>query len=225
MDCLALWNTHFPQLAASEDPEIQRLISRSHSATFPPNTTVFSKGSACENYLLLTEGRVKVVLFTESGREAVLYRVLPGETCVLTTSCLLSMNRYHAEGITETTISALLISHQYFTQALDRSAQFRQFVFTDLGNRFADVIAHMEHIKFSSIDQRLAEALLKHADPNLRVTATHQVLANDIGSAREVVSRHLKRYESGGTLELHRGYLRIKDAAQLSALARRGVVK
>lgn len=222
MNSSALWQQHFSELAQSADPEIKRLITHAHQVTLPPETTVFSKGSTCENYLLLAEGRVKVVLFTDSGREALLYRVLPGETCVLTTSCMLSHNRYNAEGITETQVSALLVSHQYFNRALDRSSAFRQFVFTDLGNRFADVIAHMERIKFTSIEQRLAEALLRHVDAKQQVHVTHQILANEIGSAREVVSRHLKRMENDGLLELHRGFSQLKDPQRLRALSLNG---
>jgi len=219
MDKQDLWTKHFPELAQSVDEEIQQIVYRSQCVTVPAKTTVFAKGTACENYLLVADGRVKVVVFTESGREAVLYRVLPGETCVLTTSCLLASTQYNAEGITETATTALLIDQQQFQKALDHSAIFRRFVFADLGKRFADVIEHLEQIKFTNIDQRLAKALLKHADDGLQVRVTHQDLANEISSGREVVSRHLKRYEVQGLLELHRGYLNVKEREKLEAVA------
>ena len=175
----------------------------------PPQKTVFSPGALCENYLLVIEGSVRTHLLTESGREVVLYHVRPGESCVLTTSCLIGHTRYPAEGVTEKQVTALVVPAEVFHTTLDHSAVFRRFVFDNLAHRLADVMARMEEVAFGSIQARLAQALLD-SDQN-PVQTTHQELAAELGTAREVVSRHLKRFEERGWLRLGRGLIQIVD--------------
>ncbi len=220
MDKTQLWQQHFPALATSDDTQVQTLIRSSKLAQLPADTCVFSSGQACEHYLLVASGRVKVVLYAESGREVVLYRVLPGETCVLTTACLLGQTHYIAEGITESEVSALMVHHEDFQAALHTSPAFRNFVFADMGKRFADVIARMERIKFGPVESRLAAALISTWDthkPHIQVT--HQTLANEVGTAREVVSRYLKRFEAEGLIRLKRGHIELLDLPGLRKLA------
>jgi CRP/FNR family transcriptional regulator len=210
------WQDCFPELSQSQDPIIQQLLKSAHSTTLPPGKTVFRRGSTCENYLLIAKGRVKTFLISASGREILLYHVNPGESCVLTTSCLLGGDAYPAEGITETSVDALMIHRKAFDQALGQSTQFRQFVFANMGKRFADVIARMEALNFTHIDARLAQTLLQHANGQTYLMITHQSLADEMGTAREVVSRHLKSFEQQGLIKLGRGEIRILNPKQLN---------
>jgi CRP/FNR family transcriptional regulator len=164
-----------------------------------------------------------VQLLSDTGREIVLYRVSPGESCVLTTSCLLGGERYPAEGITEAPVRALTISAGQFAQALHQSDTFRRFVFANLGRRFADVIRHMQEIAFGNLDRRLAELLLSRVARTGTLTVTHQEIAVELGTAREVVSRHLKHYEANGWVALRRGRLELLDIAALQQLAANGL--
>jgi CRP/FNR family transcriptional regulator len=164
---------------------------------------VFYPGKICENYLLILSGSVKAQIISPDGREILLYHVCSGDSCVLTTSCLLGDNNYPAEGYTETEVSAFAIPAHIFHRCLEQSTFFREFVFRNFSQRLADVIKRMESISFGSIDQKLASALLASGETTLR--KTHNELALELGSAREVVSRHLKRFESYGLLTLSRG--------------------
>jgi CRP/FNR family transcriptional regulator len=146
---------------------------------------------------------VKAQIISPDGREILLYHVCSGDSCVLTTSCLLGDNNYPAEGYTETEVSAFAIPANIFHRCLEQSTFFREFVFRNFSQRLADVIKRMESISFGSIDQKLASALLASGETTLR--KTHNELALELGSAREVVSRHLKRFESYGWLTLSRG--------------------
>ena len=217
------WQRWFPEIAVTADPAVVALMTNAHAVSFPAGRAVFQVGSACQHYLLVTEGVVRVQLLSDTGREIVLYRVSPGGSCVLTTSCLLGGERYPAEGITEAPVRALTISAGQFAQALHQSDTFRRFVFANLGRRFADVIRHMQEIAFGNLDRRLAELLLSRVARTGTLTVTHQEIAVELGTAREVVSRHLKHYEANGWVALRRGRLELLDMAALQQLAANGL--
>lgn len=181
-------------------------------------TTVFDIGNSCEQYLLITKGSVGVKMLTKNGKSVLLYRVKPGQSCIITTSCLLGDSRYPSFGITETAVEALSMPHPVFARALDESSLFRQFVFNGLGQRLADVMQRLELINFTSIDNRLASALLARAEQSSPILVTHQALAEEVGSAREVISRHLKKMEAKALLKLERGTIVLKNTDELSKL-------
>jgi len=207
--------TQFPTLyqALAEVP-----LSTYQLMQVPANTTIFDIGSACEQYLLLSKGSVGVKMLTKNGKSVLLYRVQPGQSCIITTSCLLGNSRYPSFGETESDIEALGIPRQAFAKALDESGQFRHFVFDGLSQRLADVMQRLELINFTSIDSRLADALLTRATTDGRLETTHEALAEEVGTAREVISRHLKKLETQGILTLERGIIQIKNSSALTAL-------
>jgi len=212
-----LWQQHFPDFAATEDTALSALMAAASLVTMPAGQQVFYPGKVCENYLLMLAGSVKAQIMSADGREVLLYHVRPGDSCVLTTSCLLGSNEYPAEGYTETTITAFAIPAAVFHRTLEHSAFFREFVFKSFSKRLTDVIRRMEALSFDSIDQKLAKALL--AEQNPRIYKTHHELAQEMGSVREVVSRHLKRFESWGWLALSRGCIEIIHVDALRKVA------
>lgn len=185
---------------------IQPLLKLGQTIKIPANQPIFHRGDLCESYFLVISGSVKVLITAVSGREIVLYHVGAGESCVLTTSCLMAGDNYPAEGISETEVTALVFDKATFHRSLQRSKTFRQFVFADLGKRFSGVILRIEQVSFSGVEARLAEHLLSHSP---LVSATHQMLATDIGSAREVVSRQLKQFEINGWVKLGRARIEV----------------
>lgn len=212
-DKWALWQRSFPGLAAA--PDARRLAADAHLVTLRAGQTVFRTGSACDDYLLVVDGCVKVLLTTESGREVVLYRVRSGESCILTTSCLIAGQHYPAQGITEDEVTAFALGRERFQRQIDHSSAFRAFVFDNFSRRLAEVIARMEQVAFGAVDARLARVLLARGSP---VTATHEALAAELGTAREVVSRHLKRFEAEGWVRLGRGSIEVLQPAVLARL-------
>ena len=198
-----LWQSHFPEFFSTTDKVIKQLMDAAIVVNLSARQQVFYPGKICENYLLILSGSVKAQIISPDGKEILLYHVCSGDSCVLTTSCLLGDNNYPAEGYTETEVSAFAIPAHIFHRCLEQSTFFREFVFRNFSQRLADVIKRMESISFGSIDQKLASALLASGETTLR--KTHNELALELGSAREVVSRHLKRFESYGWLTLSRG--------------------
>jgi CRP/FNR family transcriptional regulator len=178
---------------------------------------VFHAGDACQAFLLLLDGEVRVQLTSEGGREVTLYRIGPGGSCILTTSCLLSHEHYPAEAIAESDVEAVAIPMNAFQEALETSQFFRQFVFDGFSSRLTNVIRKIEQIAFTGIDARLATLLLDLDDRGVE-TVTHQDLAVELGTAREVVSRHLKRFENAGWVRLGRGRITLTDREHLESM-------
>ena len=213
------WREILPALESGADETALELFDSSNVITVPENTTVFSQGDTCKNYLIVLDGKLKVFTRAENGREIVLYRLSGGDSCVLTTSCLFSHKNYPAEGETETMVKALAIPASKFEAALQKSASFRAQVFSAFSSHLSDMIVLVEEVAFGKLDVRLAKHLLAQRDENDTLTATHQNIATELGSAREVISRLLKELESRGLVEVNRGKILVRDVAGLQALA------
>lgn len=180
---------------------------------------VFHQGEACNNYYIVTEGCIKVFARSAGGKEIVLYRVEPGDICVLTTSCMLSGSRYPADAVAESDVTAIALPRPDFERLMRESEEFRTFVLSSFGNRLAGLVTLVEQVALESIEQRLAGFLLERCDPaSGLLEATHQDIAMEIGSAREVVSRQLKTLEGRGWVSLARGSVTIRDRDALATL-------
>jgi CRP/FNR family transcriptional regulator, anaerobic regulatory protein len=210
------WAACFPAFARAPEPEVRRMLDGAARVELPENTWVFRAGTNCAHYLLATAGRIRVQLTGINGREVALYRVEGGHSCILTTACMLSGERYPAEAWTETPVRALAIERGAFQSALDSSAEFRRFVFTNFSARLADVLRRMDDLLFAPIDGRLADCILDAERRDALTSITHQDIAVELGTAREVVSRHLKRFEARGWIRLGRGAIEILDTAALA---------
>lgn len=186
--------------------------------TVPAGTRVFAPGQRADALLLLLSGTVRVQQLSEAGREVLLYRVHAGESCILTTACMLAEEDYAAEGIAETGVAAVAVPRALFDDLAGRSPAFRAFVFRAYARRIADLFALIDDIVSRRMDVRLAERLLALARDG-RVQATHQVLAAELGTAREVVSRILGEFQRRGWVEQARGELRLTAPAALERLA------
>jgi len=214
------WTASVPAIASLEPETRARLRSLARPVSAPAGTRIFGEGSACHAYLILLSGQLRVQKLSENGREIVLYRVGAGETCIVTTACLMSGTGYDAEGIAETEIRAQALPIEGFRELLARSAGFREFVFKAYGTRITDLLLLIEEVAFGRIDQRLAACLLEISKGKDRLEATHQELAVELGTAREVVSRQLKEFERRGWVTLGRGHLQLKNLSALDALAK-----
>lgn len=207
-----------PELSSADETVSDQLLAAAQVVSLDRDRFVFHAGDLCNAFLILLEGEVRVQLTSAGGREVTLYRIAPGGSCLLTTSCLLSQEHYPAEAVAESAIRALAIPTPAFQAALENSPSFRKFVFDGFSSRLTSVIQRIEQIAFTSIDARLSAALLELDEKGVR-KITHQDLAVELGTAREVVSRHLKRFETEGWVSLGRGRISVTDKARLEALA------
>lgn len=217
------WTTPFPGLAQLAPDLRQALQDQSRLLTLPEGARVFGPGQRPENYLLLLAGMVKVQQFSETGRAIVLYRIAPGESCILTTAGLLGGDEYPAEAITESDVRAVAIPRGLFDTLISQSSLFRRFVFADFGQRITGLIRLIDEISFIRMDLRLAQKLLGLAGASNEVTLTQQQLATELGTAREVVSRVLTELHRRGWLLVERGRVVFTNRAALEEFARHAV--
>jgi CRP/FNR family transcriptional regulator len=200
-------------------PDIRRMLTdRSQVVRMPEGTVIFGPGKSPENMLLLLEGTVRVQQLAENGREVVLYRVTAGESCVMTTACMLAYEDYSAEGIAETDVVAAAVPRAVFDELVATSKDFRTFVFTAYSRRMTDLFHVIEDIAFRRMDIRLAQKIAERAEQG-SLRATHAQLAAELGTAREVVSRQLAEFQRRGWVDLGRGTVTILDADALEQLA------
>ncbi|MEH6579538.1 MAG: Crp/Fnr family transcriptional regulator [Amphritea sp.] len=209
----------FPLLADLDAPG-QAIISRAKKVQLPANQIVFHQGDQCGHYIIVVEGTVKVLGRNESGREIVLYRIEQQGSCVLTTSCLLAGDLYPAEGITETKVTAFLIPQHDFQQALTESETLRRFIFDSYGERLARMISLVQEIAFERIEKRLARYLLEHVGAGFVLLRSHQEIADELGTAREVVSRQLKTFEQKDWLALGRNQVMFLNKTALDTCSK-----
>ena len=210
--------TAVPELEDADEAMLDRLLENAKIVKLDHDRFVFHAGDLCQAFLILLDGEVRVQLTSESGREVTLYRIGPGGSCILTTSCLLSNENYPAEAIAESDIEAMAIPVSSFQSTLEESQWFRRFVFDGFSTRLTSVIQKIEQIAFTAIDVRLAGVLLE-LDRKGVEKITHQDIAVELGTAREVVSRHLKRFESEGWVRLGRGQVSLVDRPRIEAMA------
>ena len=214
------WRQFLPELEKSADDMVCQLFDNSNVISLAADATVFHQGDACSNYLIILDGKVKVFTRAENGREILLYRLFTGDSCVLTTSCLFGNKNYPAEGKTETPVTALAILVAQFNKALQQSTTFRELVFSAFSSHLSDLITLVEEVAFGKIDVRLAKYLLNQCDDENTVASTHQNIATELGSAREVISRQLKELESKGYIIINRGNIKIIDLTALQDITK-----
>lgn len=213
------WVNSFPDLQELPAEDLRILTGRAAVMTLPAGTTVFAPGVQPDHFLLVLDGSVRVQQVSQSGREIVLYRVRGGDACIMTTACLFSGENYSAEGITETEVTAAAIPKDAFEEAIARSPGFRRIVFADYSNRLSDLMHVVEDVAFERLDKRLAKHLLAAANGNGEITATHQDIASELGTAREVIGRLLKEFDRRGWVTLTRGKITLVDRPELERAA------
>lgn len=210
----------FPALAQAPRPFLEALVRESALTRAPAGVEVCGEGQSCTALAMVLEGQVRVAKLGGSGREITLYRIHPGDSCVLTTSCILSAQPFPAVAVTETEVEALFVPAAQVRAWLERYDAWRALIFGLVARRLGAVISLVEEVAFRRLDERLARLLLELAARHgSEVPVTHQRLADELGSSREVVSRTLKDLERQGLVAVARGRVRVQDPAGLERLA------
>jgi CRP/FNR family transcriptional regulator, anaerobic regulatory protein len=212
----------FPALAGLAPALAARLASEAQLLRVPAGAVIFDANQPCRGFPLLLEGAVRVSMSAPSGREILLYRVEPGQGCILSGGCLLGHSDYAARGVAEGDVALANLPPALFNELLLAHEPFRRFVFGMYGERLAEVMTLVEEVAFRRLDERLAQLLI-HRGPV--IAATHQKLADELGSVREIVSRLLRSFEQRGWVKLERERVTVTDPKALSQLAAGSAVK
>ena len=192
------------------DQAIRLLSENAVIQNVPANQRLFSSGDPAENFVLIANGSAKVQISTKSGREMILFRLSAGESCALTTSCLLANSPYYAEGVSETEIGLITIPAAAFRQVLGQFPNLALYLIDDYAARIGQLTGVIDRLISRDLSGELKNFLLDQVNQAGIVNFSHQKIAEELGSSREVISRKLKRMESSGLIKLSRGkiYLR-----------------
>ena len=208
----------YPALEGLGEAAFTGLLERAQVLRVPAGTPMFGEGSPCRQFPLVLAGSIRVSKCSE-GRELQLYRVEPGESCVLTSGCLVGARDYPATGVVERDARLVVLPRAVFDELMATHPPFRQYVFSLFAERLAELMALVEAVAFHRLDRRLAAALLGRGRV---VTMTHQQLADEVGSVREIVTRVLRGFADLGLVRSSRGAIEVLDAAALRRVAEGG---
>ncbi len=212
------WIAAIPALRSLESDSLALLRASVMRVDLPKGKVIFRPGDECGKFPFVASGCVRVQRLTDSGREIVLYRVAPNETCILSVASLISADLLAAEAVAETDVVAHVLPAPTFKALMNASEVFRGFVFGGYSQRIATLMSKIEEIACVRIDVRLAERLLHLRASGGAIATTQQALAADLGTAREVVGRALKQFENFGWVSVSRGAVELTDAGALSRL-------
>jgi len=189
-----------PDLAGIHDDVWREALAVSQVVNCPAGTKLIECGDSANKFVIVLQGAIKIYETGENGREITLYRVCGGQVCVLTLTRLLLRSNRGAQAIAEQDVRLLTIPPEYFDRLLTESEDFRRYLMTSMAHCITDVIQLISQVSFDHLDRRLATLIRKLATRSApdKLRCTHQAIANDLGTTREVVSRLLKDFERSG---------------------------
>lgn len=217
----ALIAPHLPFLRTADAALVRDLREQAFYLRIPAGRDVFVEGSRVEAIALLVSGVVRVYKVGESGREITLYRFGTGESCVLTANAILSQQSFSAIATVERDAEAIMIRADVFQGWVRRYPAWLDFVLDLLSQRLASVMEIVDDVAFRRMDLRVATLLLDRARRRNPIEITHQEIAAELGSSREVISRILESFTRQGLVQLARGTVEVLDARSLADFAAR----
>lgn len=213
----------YPFLGNMSQMGLERISAAACISSFPGGAIVVREGQPVQNMLLVDKGAIRVFKSIPQGRQITLYRVLPGDGCILMTYSILNDAPFPASAIAEVDTQTWLIPGQLVRDLFADEPAFRKFANELVMKTIAPLIMMIDQIAFHKIDQRLATFLLAtsatHPGAFKPVTMTHEQIASHLGTAREVVSRCISSFESNSLIEVSRRFIRILDAEGLRRIA------
>ncbi len=193
----------FPAFRNSPGKFLKDFLAVARNQAFPAGKQIYSEGDACSAIAFVLSGEVRVYKTGQTGREITLYEIGPGETCILNASCILSGTSYPANAVMVSNADTLLLSSLEFRRLVYEHEVMRDFIFALLSQRLSGVMELVEEVAFGRMDERLMDYLVEKSENDVLET-THQKIANDLGTSREVVSRLLKDFERKQKVRLSR---------------------
>ena len=206
-----------PFLKRTDSPIAREFRLAAYYTRIPVGKDVFVEGDAVQSIALMLSGNVRVYKIGENGREITLYRFGLGESCILTANAILNQQTFPAVALVESEAEAIMIPADTFRDWIRRYDEWRAFLFDLLSQRLASTMAIVDEVVFHRMDARVAALLLRRADQGSIIQVTHQEIAAELGTSREVISRILEGFESAGLIGSARGQVEILDAGELEA--------
>lgn len=187
---------------------VRAILGASAVMRFGRGQLLYSPGDPCTMIGFFLSGEARVFRTGDSGREITLYEIYPGETCMLNAACIFSRTSYPAEAITLSEGKLLALPEDAFRRLISEYDDMRNFIFSLFSRRLAAIMELVQEVAFGKMDRRLEDYLAAKAEEG-ELRATHQSIADDLGTSREVVSRLLKDMERRGLIALSRNNIKL----------------
>lgn len=204
----------FPILEQLADADQKIFFESAQCVTVPKNLLLLKDGDACQDMIFILHGSVRVYKLSEEGGEITLYRLTQGDTCILNVSCIMNAQHYNAMAETEEETTFLIIKGDVFKNILHSNSLWQEFIFKKLSDRLLEVMMIVEQVTFQRMDKRLALFILDNYGGQ-PIQITHEAIALELGTAREVISRLLKNFEKQQIIKLSRGSIQVLNVQQL----------
>ena len=219
-ELIDLFKENFPFWDKLTEIDRETFINSSHHIEFEKGTNIHN-GNECTGIILIRRGSLRLYILSDEGKEITLYRLFPGEMCMLSASCVLNNITFDVFVDAEENSDCIVVGGCAYAALAERSDEAKIFALETALSRFSDVMWVMQQILFMSMDKRLAIFLLDEISKSGEDTVhlTHEQIAKYMGSAREVVTRMLKYFSSEGIVELSRGGIKVVNKKQLRALS------
>ncbi|MGG7176879.1 Crp/Fnr family transcriptional regulator [Clostridium paraputrificum] len=200
-------NLKFYKKLTIEEREI--FNSKSFTSIFPKNSAVFSADKECSGLIIVVKGTLRAFLNSPEGKEITIYRLLDRDTCILSASCIFKNIHFNINIEASEDTEVIILPSKYLDSLSKSNPILQQYILELTQSRFSDVMWTIEQLVFTSFDKRLISYLQDYNSETIKIT--HDAIARDLGTAREVVSRMLKYFEKEGMVKLSRGTINIID--------------
>lgn len=214
-------STHFP-IWDKLTPAQQKVISQSSQTRSVPKGTVLHNGSIdCLGLLLILSGQLRAYIISDEGREITLYRLFERDVCIFSASCIMRNIQFEVIIEAEKDSEIIVLPPHIYKKLMEESATVANFSNQVMGSRFTEVMWLIEQIMWKSFDKRLASFLIEESvlDNTDSLKITHEKIANHLGTAREVVTRMLRYFQSEGLVKLSRGTIELTDKKRLEEIS------
>jgi CRP/FNR family transcriptional regulator len=221
-NCSELFNKYFPFWDSLTPGEKSRLCNAVTENTYVKDSHVHGGDGRCTGSIVVKEGTLRVYIMSKEGREITLYRLFPGDMCMFTAPCVLSTISFDVLVDAEKDSSVYIIDGKTFAEMADRNLRIKNFALETAVRRFSEIVWVLQQILFYSFDKRLAIFLLNEMNnaKSDHIEMTHEQIAKDLGSAREVVTRMLKYFASENIIRTTRGGIIVTDPEKLKVLSK-----
>lgn len=208
-----------PFLKQAGSPLAREFRQAAYHTRIEAGRDIFVEGDAVQSIALLLSGNVRVYKIGEQGREITLYRFGLGESCILTANAIMNQQTFPAVALVESEAEAVMIPAEVFRDWMRRYEEWRNFLFDLLSQRLAIVMGIVDEVVFRRMDARIAALLLRRSDEGAVIQTTHQEIAAELGTSREVVSRILEGFDAAGIISSSRGQIEVLEPDELEARA------
>jgi len=214
-----LWGSCFPKLTDISEDLYKTAISSLMLKEYPAGYTILELGAACSHFAYLISGSLDIKVVSKSGREQTIVNISKDDFCVLNTICIISGGEYPAKASTTSYSEILFIEETMFELLLHESRLFRKFIFKGINVQLAEIFNQYQQLLLPNISERLAAYLVIHSKNGTKpIHITQKELANNLGTVREVVSRHMSFFKKNAWLDYSRGRIDLVNHEILAQL-------